>query len=180
MEVIPLHLSEFDEYISHILRGFDEVDKGETLSFTTYTSATEWNPTKKRKIILEKLKKSLREPEWKRIWVSHDGNKIIGRVELSGHSDKYSLHRSILIITVESRYRKLGLGQKLIATAISWAKEQSDLEWIDLNVFAHNTPAINLYKKFGFVETARTEDLFRINGKRITDLAFSLRIPHGK
>jgi ribosomal protein S18 acetylase RimI-like enzyme len=46
-------------------------------------------------------------------------------------------------------YRRQGIGTKLMERAIIEAKGQG-LERIELEVYASNTPAINLYEKRGF------------------------------
>ena len=50
---------------------------------------------------------------------------------------------------VEEEYRKNGIATKLIENALTIVK---DVDFIDINVMAHNKDAINLYKKFGFNE----------------------------
>jgi len=175
MLIQPLQLHEIDDYISHIVRGFGEVDRGETPAFSTYTSVEEWAPDEKREIILAKLQKPLTEPGWKRAWTVHDSNLIVGRIELGGLNDNHSFDKASLSMAVEAKYRNQGVGRSLIETAISWAKG-TDLVWIELHVFAHNTPAITLYRKLGFVEIGKTADLVRIGDVNISDLTMALRI----
>lgn len=50
---------------------------------------------------------------------------------------------------VEEEYRKNGIASKLIEHALTVIK---NVDFIDINVMAHNIDAINLYKKFGFNE----------------------------
>lgn len=50
---------------------------------------------------------------------------------------------------VEEEYRKNGIASKLIEHALTVIK---NIDFIDINVMAHNIDAINLYKKFGFNE----------------------------
>ena len=63
-------------------------------------------------------------------------------------------------------------------TLISWAKVQNFLTWIDLGVFAHNTPARRLYEGFGFVECGRVVDSFRIDGHHVDDILMNLNLRH--
>ncbi len=59
---------------------------------------------------------------------------------------------------VDENYRNNGIATNLMETALSIIKN-TDVEFININVLAHNKNAINLYKKFGFSE-------FKINLKK--------------
>ena len=52
------------------------------------------------------------------------------------------------------------MGSALVAAAIDWAREHN-LHKLSLSVFAHNTAAIALYDKFGFIEEGRRVRHFR-------------------
>ncbi len=55
---------------------------------------------------------------------------------------------------VDRGWRGLGVGSALVQAAISRARDQG-LHKLCLEVFAHNTAAIALYRKSGFVEEGR-------------------------
>ena len=57
-------------------------------------------------------------------------------------------------MAVARDWRGRGVGSALLAAAIKWARERG-LHKLGLGVFAHNTAAIGLYLKFGFVEEGR-------------------------
>jgi RimJ/RimL family protein N-acetyltransferase len=52
---------------------------------------------------------------------------------------------------VDREWRGSGVGAALLQAAIDWARDQG-LHKLCLEVFAHNTAAIALYRKYGFVE----------------------------
>jgi len=52
---------------------------------------------------------------------------------------------------VDREWRGRGVGSALIEATIDWARDQG-LHKLCLEVFVHNTAAINLYRKCGFVE----------------------------
>ena len=52
---------------------------------------------------------------------------------------------------VDEEYRNNGIGTRLIESSLNIIKD-TNIEFIDINVLAHNNNAINLYKKFGFNE----------------------------
>jgi ribosomal protein S18 acetylase RimI-like enzyme len=61
---------------------------------------------------------------------------------------------------VDRGWRGRGVGSALIRAAISWARDRG-LHKLCLEVFAHNTAAIALYRKYGFVEEGRRTGQYR-------------------
>jgi ribosomal protein S18 acetylase RimI-like enzyme len=57
-------------------------------------------------------------------------------------------------------WRGRGVGSALLAAAIEFARKRG-MHKLSLSVFAHNTAAIALYVKFGFVEEGRRVKQFR-------------------
>lgn len=55
---------------------------------------------------------------------------------------------------VAADWRGRGAGTALVAAAVGWAREHG-LHKLALSVFPHNTAAIGLYRKSGFVEEGR-------------------------
>jgi RimJ/RimL family protein N-acetyltransferase len=63
-------------------------------------------------------------------------------------------------MAVAREWRGRGVGSALLGAAIDWARERG-LHKLSLSVFVHNTAAIALYRKFGFVEEGRRVKHFR-------------------
>ena len=63
-------------------------------------------------------------------------------------------------MAVAREWRGRGVGSALLAAAIEWAHGQG-LHKLSLGVFAHNTAAIELYRKLGFVEEGRRIKQYR-------------------
>jgi [ribosomal protein S18]-alanine N-acetyltransferase len=61
---------------------------------------------------------------------------------------------------VDRGWRGRGVGSALLAAAIDWAHEHG-LHKLCLEVFAHNTAAIALYRNCGFVEEGRRARQYR-------------------
>ena len=61
---------------------------------------------------------------------------------------------------VDRDWRGQGVGSALVQAAIGWARGQG-LHKLCLEVFAHNTAAIALYRKSGFVEEGRRVKQYR-------------------
>jgi ribosomal-protein-alanine N-acetyltransferase len=66
-------------------------------------------------------------------------------------------------MAVELGWRGRGVGTALLARAIAWARDEKAHK-ICLEVFPHNTAAIALYEKYGFVR----EGLFRTHVRRLS------------
>lgn len=60
----------------------------------------------------------------------------------------------IMNIVVKKKYRKQGIGESLLLELIEISKK-TNLEYINLEVNELNSPAINLYKKLGFLQIRR-------------------------
>ncbi len=84
------------------------------------------------------------------------GGRIIGmlHVEVSRHGfGEFGM-------LVDRDWRGRGVGSALVQAAIGWARGQG-LHKLCLEVFAHNTAAIALYRKSGFVEEGRRVKQYR-------------------
>jgi L-amino acid N-acyltransferase YncA len=57
-------------------------------------------------------------------------------------------------MTVSLPWRGRGVGSALVTAAIGWARGQG-LHKLCLEVFPHNTAAVTLYRKHGFIEEGR-------------------------
>ena len=63
-------------------------------------------------------------------------------------------------MTVARDWRGRGVGSALLAAGIQWSRERG-LHKLNLAVFSHNTRAIALYRKFGFVDEGRRVKQYR-------------------
>jgi RimJ/RimL family protein N-acetyltransferase len=84
------------------------------------------------------------------------GGQVIGmvHVEVSRHGF------GELGMLVDRQWRGQGIGAALLEAAIDWARGQG-LHKLCLEVFAHNTAAIALYRKSGFAEEGRRPGQYR-------------------
>jgi RimJ/RimL family protein N-acetyltransferase len=73
--------------------------------------------------------------------------EVVGSIHLHPSKDGYAE----LGMAVARPWRGRGVGSALVAAAIEWARAH-DVHKLSLAVFPHNTAAIALYRKFGFVE----------------------------
>jgi RimJ/RimL family protein N-acetyltransferase len=124
----------------------------------------------------ESWRRAVDLPGWERCWGALHNDRIIGHLDLTGGHLYSGLHRARLGIGVERTQRGLGVGSALLQAAIRWSRQERDLLWIDLSVFAHNERARRLYEKLGFVEIGRTADAYRMGKQSIDDVHMTLRI----
>lgn len=121
--------------------------------------------------------RSVTEIGWERVWVIAEGSEIHGDLMLAHRTPlKSCLHRATLMMGVEGTHRGRGLGGRLMNEAIAWAKAQPSLAWLQLYVFAQNTPAQALYAKSGFREDGRSRDMFRVHGQQVDDVSMVLKL----
>jgi len=83
-------------------------------------------------------------------FVAVKGDDVVGWCNLSPRRGEGFTHVGILGMGVLRELRRQGIGTRLMERTISEA-EGRGLERIELEVYASNTPAINLYEKRGFV-----------------------------
>jgi ribosomal protein S18 acetylase RimI-like enzyme len=94
---------------------------------------------------------------------------IIGTVALINQNTFFELSK----MAISPAYQGLKIGQQLIEYCITFAKEQ---QWKTITLYSNRklVPAINLYKKVGFIEVPLEKDVHyeRANIKMLLDLSF--------
>ena len=81
-------------------------------------------------------------PGWRRAWMALDADgAICGHVDLRARPERASAHRCLLGMGVHRDARRQGLGERLLAAALDWARAQETLDWVDLEVLSSNQPA---------------------------------------
>ena len=99
-------------------------------------------------------------------------DKIIGLGNIKGMTNHIrAKHRCVLGISVQSAYWKCGVSSQIMATMIEYSKILG-FEQIELEVCKQNISAINLYKKFGFIETGYRYNAVKYEDGTYEDLIF--------
>ncbi|MFZ5966934.1 MAG: GNAT family N-acetyltransferase [Bacillota bacterium] len=75
--------------------------------------------------------------------------KIVGTCSVNGDTRRRIRHTANLGISIEKDHWGIGIGKKLMQTAIQWAKGNG-ISRITLQVDTENFRALNLYLKLGF------------------------------
>ncbi len=93
--------------------------------------------------------------------VSRVAHALVGWAQVVGGGRRRTRHVGRLEMMVDARVRGTGVGTALLGAVTQWAERSPVVHKLSLNVFAHNTRAIALYQKFGFVEEGRREGEYR-------------------
>jgi ribosomal protein S18 acetylase RimI-like enzyme len=130
-----------------------------------------------KEAILNGTSIALYKQGWRRLWLASDKEgSICGHIDLRSLPQANTAHRALLGMGVHKNHRRKGLARKLLEYVEHWCKEKTKLEYIDLQVLANNTPAVNLYKALNYIENGRTLDLFRIEGKSYDFVSMSKKV----
>lgn len=96
------------------------------------------------------LVSNLLENDKQKCWLAFIGPELVGSISIIEREKDYEL-RGFYVAT---KYQDMGIGKKLWKLALSFVKNKD----ITLDVYAHVTKAIEMYKWWGFiVDTARGE-----------------------
>jgi ribosomal protein S18 acetylase RimI-like enzyme len=85
---------------------------------------------------------------------------VVGELSLRLRDD-----RAAFGMLVAATHRGQGIGRQLLAAAVAEARERSAAR-IELEVYAHNTAALALYRAFGFIESGPPVTEERADGQR--------------
>lgn len=171
-------LSEIDqeEYFLHCQRAIKSGGKNGAPPYTPLGQETSFSKTEKIEIV-NGWKIPATQTNWNRVWGAFLEGKIVGSIMLKGASYKTKNHRAHLSLGIDDHnLRGKGVGTLLMDMALSWAKSQKSIKWIDLSVFDTNPRATALYKKFEFKEYGHLQDHFRIEGKSFNHILMTLPI----
>jgi ribosomal protein S18 acetylase RimI-like enzyme len=83
-----------------------------------------------------------------------DGDRVVGHLYGQREDHPATRHVATLGIAVAASHRGRGIGTALMGECLRWAQGVG-VEKVLLSVYPHNTAAIALYRKFGFVEEGR-------------------------
>ena len=176
-----LAIADLPRFREHFIRHSAESGRGEPhfMPFSAIPLSEQSISTDgPRGLNTQAMNAPLDTPGWQRWFAAFndDNGAIVGHVDLNGDALRTGLHRCELGIGIERSFRSIGLGVRLMQTAIAFAQSAGSIAWVDLKVFGHNAPARALYKRLGFVETGIQQDRFRIDGAVIDDVSMSLRL----
>jgi len=110
------------------------------------------------------LNKAVGERGWRKLWIAqNEENQVLGHIDIRSYNELNTEHRVLLGMGVDSKFRNLKIGQKLLESVIEYCRSRPEITWMDLQVLGNNHPAIGLYKKMKFRELSTMVDMFRID-----------------
>ena len=89
--------------------------------------------------------------------------EVIGWCDISPLKQEGFRHRGELAMGIHKRFRGMGIGRQLIASAIRKGKEKG-LERIEIEVYASNVSAVRFYEHMGFVTEGIKRKARKIDG----------------
>ncbi len=102
-----------------------------------------------------------------------DGDAIVGWCDITPHTYEGLTHVGRLGMGLLPQYRRQGRGTKLVREALQLAFK-TDLERIELEVFASNVGAVKLYQNIGLSEEGRKRDARKLDGQYDDIIMFGL------
>ena len=106
-------------------------------------------------------------------FVDKETNDFIGIVNL-GLDNKISRSASLGIWIYEEKNRSKGYGSDAMNLILDFGFNYINLNRIELSVYPHNTRAIKLYEKMGFIQVAKLRQSRYMNGKYIDEIIMEL------
>ncbi len=122
------------------------------------------------------VNKVIGEEGWRILMLAFMSENIVGHIDIRPYPNKYSNHRALLGMGVDTSHRGQGIGEQLLKSMLEWMQATTKIEHLDLWVMSDNLPAIRLYEKLGFTFCGEIKDMYRFDGKSISESMMSLSI----
>ncbi len=103
--------------------------------------------------------------------------EVAGMVSLHQGRTRKQHHMALLGIAVLHKYWNMGIGRRLLTSAIRWAEAHPRIAIIHFEVLANNERAIQLYRNFNFTEHGRIPNgVIQPDGTMVDLVVMSKRI----
>jgi RimJ/RimL family protein N-acetyltransferase len=107
----------------------------------------EWRPPSEERRYL----KAIRRLDDAAVFVAESPEGLVGRLSIVRDPHPASPHVADVGLLVAATHRGRGIGSALLDAAVAWARRVR-ITKLELHVFPHNTPALRLYERYGFVQ----------------------------
>lgn len=168
-------LEDAQEYTKHCIFHMKEKGFGGRYSHP-FSSSHQLDEQDYLANIIKKWSLKRLSPGWEIAWAAYSEDRLVGHLNLRCGGIEAAKHRMRLGMGIEMPFRSLGIGKVLLKTALEWARNESDVAWIDLSVFANNIAAQKLYEGQGFKILYTIEDALRIEDEIYDDIQMVLKI----
>jgi RimJ/RimL family protein N-acetyltransferase len=102
------------------------------------------------------------------ILVVEDAGKLVGYLSAAGGAYCRNRHTVRIAIGLLQTHTGQGIGQQLLAALEMWARGQA-LHRVELTVMTHNTRAIRLYTRMGFLIEGTKHHALLVNGTYVDE-----------
>jgi RimJ/RimL family protein N-acetyltransferase len=106
-----------------------------------------------------------------------DDDRLVGHCDITGRASSDEWHTGLLGIVVSEGYRRVGLGEEMVRTALSQAVKLG-IWAIELEVFATNASAMHLYEKLGFKTFGTIPKKILRDGKFVDVVGMYVHLDH--
>jgi RimJ/RimL family protein N-acetyltransferase len=126
-----------------------------------------------RAFTLEECKTWFRETNPDFFVIAHDGDRI-GYLRLSNHDPTES---SIYVgADLDAGFRGQGLARHAYESFLPLLRERYDVSTAKLEVLSHNTTALRLYRRLGFIEVDRKKGFVVRNGALVDSIVMAKKL----
>ena len=108
--------------------------------------------------------------------IAEIAGEIAGTLSFSTGKRPRLQHAGEFGMTVLRRYWNRGIGSRMLAYLIDWARQTGTIRKINLSVRVDNLPAIHLYEKYGFVQEGRLTRELYLHGQFVDAYMMGLQI----
>ena len=85
-------------------------------------------------------------------------------------------HTAVIGMGMLKEWKNTGLGTALLKFGIEWAKENTILELLWLQVYTDNELGLGLYRKMGFEENGIMRNFFKQDGEYFDNLTMTMNV----
>jgi len=93
--------------------------------------------------------------------------RLVGSLSCTGGKRRATRHNADFGMSVAPEWRNQRIGTALLSRLVEWAEDTEIIRRLELEVYAHNAPALHLYQKFGFAEEGRRQRGYFQHGRFI-------------
>jgi L-amino acid N-acyltransferase YncA len=104
--------------------------------------------------------------------------RIVGIAECQRPRQPQARHNAELGVSVLRSFQRRGLGRALMERLIAWCGP-AGVDFLRLEVMAHQQGGIALYRQLGFVEEGSRTDFVQLEGRRVDLILMYRRIADG-
>lgn len=119
--------------------------------------------------------RSIRRYPHAAVFVAEAEEGVVGRLSVGRDPHPASYHVADLGLMVAESYRRRGVGRALLEAAVAWARS-CGVSKLELHVFPHNEPAIELYRAVGYEREGLRRSHYRRGGELVDAILMAKRL----